>query len=80
MIKINEIQLLDLYQKFELLKHSTKKNEKIKQLTDNKEDELFCFTLEFLLNTDKKTGISTAKLSKEVSNKVSFVTINDFKC
>jgi DNA ligase-1 len=35
--------------------------------------------LEFLLNTDKKTGISTAKLSKEVSSKVSFVTINDFK-
>ncbi len=79
MIRINEIQLLDLYQKFELLKHSTKKNEKIKQLTDNKNDELFCFTLEFLLNTDKKTGISTAKLSKTISNKVSFVKINDFK-
>ena len=61
------------------MKHSTKKNEKIKQLTDNKDDELFCFTLEFLLNTDKKTGISTAKLSKTISNKVSFVTINDFK-
>ena len=61
------------------MKHSTKKNEKIKQLTDNKDDELFCFTLEFLLNTDKKTGISTAKLSKTISNKVSFVKINDFK-
>lgn len=79
MIRINEIQLLDLYQKFELLKHSTKKNEKTKQLTDSKNDELFCFTLEFLLNTDKKTGISTAKLSKTISNKVSFVKINDFK-
>ena len=61
------------------MKHSTKKNEKVKQLTDNKDDELFCFTLEFLLNTDKKTGISTAKLSKTISSKVSFVTINDFK-
>ena len=62
-----------------MLKHSTKKNEKIKQLRDNKDDELFCFTLEFLLNTDKKTGISTAKLSKTISSKVSFITINDFK-
>ena len=62
-----------------MLKHSTKKNEKIKQLTDNKENKLFCFTLEFLLNTDKKTGISTAKLSKTISSKVSFVTINDLK-
>ena len=62
-----------------MLKHSTKKNEKIKQLTDNKDNELFCFTLEFLLNTDKKTGISTAKLSKTISNKVKFVKINDFK-
>ena len=61
------------------MKHSTKKNEKIKQLTDNKDNELFCFTLEFLLNTDKKTGISTAKLSKTISSKVSFVKINDFK-
>ena len=61
------------------MKHSTKKNEKVKQLTDNKDDELFCFTLEFLLNTDKKTGISTAKLSKTISSKVSFVTINDLK-
>lgn len=62
-----------------MLKHSTKKNEKIKQLTDSKDDELFCFALEFLLNTDKKTGISTAKLSKTISSKVSFVTINDLK-
>ena len=61
---------MNLYQKFELLKHSTKKDCKIKQLTKNKEDELFCFVLEFLLNTDKKTGISISKINKKLSDKV----------
>ena len=61
------------------MKHSTKKECKVKQLTKNQSDPLFCFVLEFLLNTDKKTGISTAKLSKTISSKVSFVTINDLK-
>ena len=69
MIKINEEQLLDLYAKFGQLKNSTKKIDKIKYLTEFKNDKLFCFVLEFLLNTDKKTGISTAKLNKSLSNK-----------
>ena len=69
MIKINEEQLLDLYIKFEQLRNSTKKVDKVKCLTEFKNDKLFCFVLEFLLNTDKKTGISTAKLNKSLSNK-----------
>ena len=69
MIKINEEQLLDLYIKFEQLRNSTKKADKIKCLMEFKNDKLFCFVLEFLLNTDKKTGISTAKLNKSLSNK-----------
>ena len=69
MIKINEEQLLDLYAKFEQLRNSTKKADKINCLTEFKDDELFAFVLEFLLNTDKKTGISTAKLNKSISNK-----------
>ena len=69
MIKINEEQLLDLYAKFEQLRNSTKKADKINCLTEFKDDKLFAFVLEFLLNTDKKTGISTAKLNKSISNK-----------
>ena len=64
MIKINEEQLLDLYTKFEQLRNSTKKADKNECLMKFKDDELFCFVLEFLLNTDKKTGISTAKFNK----------------
>ena len=52
------------------MKHSTKKQEKIDCLNRYKEDNLFCFVLEFLLNTDKKTGISTSKLEKQLSDKV----------
>ena len=52
------------------MKHSTKKECKVKQLTKNKEDELFCFVLEFLLNTDKKTGVSVAKINKDLSDNV----------
>ncbi len=61
---------MELYRQFEELKHSTKKQEKIDCLNRYKEDSLFCFVLEFLLNTDKKTGLSTAKLEKSLSDKV----------
>ena len=70
---MDQEQLLNLYQKFILLSHSTKKACKEKQLKENESDKLFCFVLEFLLNTDKKTGISTAKLNKKISSKVSCV-------
>ena len=58
-----------MYRQFEELKHSTKKQEKIDCLNKYKDDKLFCFVLEFLLNTDKKTGLSTAKLEKEFADK-----------
>ena len=70
---MDQEQLLNLYQKFTLLSHSTKKACKEKQLKENESDKLFCFVLEFLLNTDKKTGISTAKLNKKIADKVSYV-------
>ena len=70
---MDQEQLLNLYQKFILLSHSTKKACKEKQLKENESDKLFCVVLEFLLNTDKKTGISTAKLNKKISSKVSCV-------
>lgn len=58
-----------MYRQFEELKNSTKKQEKIDCLNKYKDDKFFCFVLEFLLNTDKKTGLSTAKLEKEFADK-----------
>ena len=60
--------MLELYTQFEELKNSTKKQEKINCLNKYKNNELFCYTLEFLLNTDKKTGLSTSKIDKELSD------------
>ena len=73
--------LLELYRQFEELKHSTKKQEKIDCLNKYKDDKLFCFVLEFLLNTDKKTGLSTAKLEKEFADKegIEFLDLNELK-
>ena len=70
---------MDLYQKFELLRHSTKKECKVKQLTKNQSDPLFCFVLEFLLNTDKRTGISTKKLEKEIADKIEYQEIDSIE-
>ena len=64
--------LLELYRQFEELKHCTKKSDKYDCLKGHKEDKFFGFVLEFLLNTDKKTGISTSKLEKKVSEKVEY--------
>lgn len=63
------MELLELYSKFEELKHCTKKADKYQCLKDNKDDPLFRFVLEFLLNTNKITGISTSKLKKNLSDK-----------
>ena len=63
------MKLIELYGKFEELKHCTKKADKYNCLKEGKDDALFTFVLEFLLNTNKITGISTAKLKKELSNK-----------
>ena len=64
--------LLELYRQFEELKHCTKKSDKYDCLKGHKEDKFFGFVLEFLLNTDKKTGISTSKLEKKVSEKIEY--------
>ena len=56
--------MIDLYRKFEELKNCTKKKSKEEYLISNKDDTLFCFVLEFLLNSHKKTGISNKKIEK----------------
>lgn len=63
------MELLNLYTKFEELKNCTKKKDKYNCLKANQNDALFTFVLEFLLNTNKTTGISDAKLKKDLSNK-----------
>ena len=63
------MELLNLYTKFEELKNCTKKKDKYNCLKAYQNDALFTFVLEFLLNTNKTTGISDAKLKKDLSNK-----------
>ena len=66
---MNEEALLELYRKFEHLRNCNKKQEKIDCLKEYQHDTLFTFVLEFLLNTHKKTGISDAKLKKNLIDK-----------
>ena len=47
-------------------KHSTKKECKEKQLKEGASDPLYLFVLNFLIDSNKKTGISTAKLNKKL--------------
>jgi hypothetical protein len=66
---LNEEALLELYRKFEHLRNCNKKKDKIDCLKEYQHDTLFTFVLEFLLNTHKKTGISDAKLKKNLIDK-----------
>ena len=66
---MNEEALLELYRKFEHLRNCNKKQDKIDCLKEYQHDTLFTFVLEFLLNTHKKTGISDAKLKKNLIDK-----------
>ena len=66
---MNEEALLELYRKFEHLRNCNKKADKIECLKEYQHDALFTFVLEFLLNTHKKTGISDAKLKKNLNGK-----------
>jgi AraC-like DNA-binding protein len=63
---LNEEALITLYAQFEYLKNCTKKQEKINCLEEYRNDTLFTYVLEFLINTHKKTGISNSKLNKDL--------------
>lgn len=54
-----------LYLQFEELKECNKVQDKINILNKYKNDSTFKYILEFLLDKQKKTGISTTKLNKE---------------
>ena len=58
----------DLCTKFLILKSKSKVQDKIDTLDEYASDPDFCYLIEFLLNTDKVTGIKKSKLKKQIKN------------
>ena len=58
----------DLCTKFLILKSKSKVQDKIATLDEYASDPDFCYLIEFLLNTDKVTGIKKSKLKKQIKN------------
>lgn len=60
--------LHDLCTKFLILKSKSKVQDKIDTLDEYASDPNFCYLIEYLLNTDKITGIKKSKLKKQIKN------------
>ena len=60
--------LHDLCTKFLMLKSKSKVQDKIDTLDEYASDPDFCYLIEYLLNTDKITGIKKSKLKKQIKN------------
>ena len=58
----------DLCTKFLILRSKSKVQDKIDTLDEYASDPDFCYLIEFLLNTDKVTGIKKSKLKKQIKN------------
>lgn len=58
----------DLCTKFLILSSKRKVQDKIATLDEYASDPDFCYLIEFLLNTDKVTGIKKSKLKKQIKN------------
>ena len=58
----------DLCTKFLILKSKSKVQDKVTTLDEYASDPDFCYLIEFLLNTDKVTGIKKSKLKKQIKN------------
>ena len=58
----------DLCTKFLILKSKSKVQDKIDTLDEYASDPDFCYLIEYLLNTDKITGIKKSKLKKQIKN------------
>ena len=58
----------DLCTKFLILSSKRKVQDKIAALDEYASDPDFCYLIEFLLNTDKITGIKKSKLKKQIKN------------
>lgn len=59
------LYLNNLYNQFEELKTCNKIQDKIDTLIKYKDDSTFCYILDFLIDKQKITGISTSKIHKE---------------
>ena len=60
--------ITDLCTKFLILKSKSKVQDKIDTLDEYASDPDFCYLIEYLLNTDKVTGIKKSKLKKQIKN------------
>ena len=60
--------LHDLCTKFLILKSKSKVQDKIDTLDEYASNPDFCYLIEYLLNTDKITGIKKSKLKKQIKN------------
>lgn len=60
--------ITDLCTKFLILKTKSKVQDKIDTLDEYAADPDFCYLIEYLLNTDKITGIKKSKLKKQIKN------------
>ena len=58
----------DLCTKFLILKSKSKVQDKIATLDEYTSNPDFCYLIEYLLNTDKITGIKKSKLKKQIKN------------
>ena len=58
----------DLCTKLLILKSKSKVQDKIDTLDEYASDPDFCYLIEYLLNTDKITGIKKSKLKKQIKN------------
>ena len=73
------IPIRDLFDKFESIKNTRKKTEKVELLKQYKDDEFFLYVLEFLMNTHKVTGIANSKYIKEIESEYDEFDPNDLK-
>lgn len=67
--------LHDLCTKFLILKSKSKVQDKIDTLDEYASDPDFCYLIEYLLNTDKITGIKKSKLKKQIKNTSKFLDV-----
>ena len=64
--------ITDLCTKFLILRSKSKVQDKIDTLDEYAADPDFCYLIEYLLNTDKITGIKKSKLKKQIKSPSGF--------
>ena len=70
--------LIEVKELFDKIANTSGKNDKIKIIKQNKDNELFVECLKFLLDSDIVTGLSKKKIGKKV--KLDKETTSDIRC